>query len=96
MNKSELIDRVSEGAGTSKAVANSVVDQVLKAVVETVADGDKVTLVGFGTFEPRARKERGGRNPRTGEAVIIPATTVPAFSPGKSFKQAVAPSSAAS
>ncbi len=59
--------------------------------MEAVSDGDKVTLVGFGSFERRDRKEREGRNPKTGEKMSIPATKVPAFSAGKLFKEKVAP-----
>ena len=58
--------------------------------MEAVAGGDKVSLVGFGSFEPRDRKARDGRNPQTGKTIKIPATTVPAFSAGKGFKQLVA------
>ena len=59
--------------------------------MQAVSDGDKVTLVGFGSFERRDRKEREGRNPKTGEKMSIPATKVPAFSAGKLFKEKVAP-----
>jgi DNA-binding protein HU-beta len=59
--------------------------------MEAVSEGDKVTLVGFGSFEARARKEREGRNPKTNEKMIIPATKVPAFSAGKLFKDKVSP-----
>lgn len=58
--------------------------------MEAVSKGEKVSLVGFGNFEPRQRKEREGRNPKTGETLMIPATTVPAFSAGKGFKELVA------
>ena len=61
----------------------------MQAIIDAVAHSDSVTLSGFGTFEPRERKERTGRNPRTGEAVPIPARTVPSFRPGNSFKSAV-------
>ena len=57
--------------------------------METVSEGEKVTLIGFGSFEPRDRKARDGRNPKTGEVIKIPATTVPAFSAGKAFKERV-------
>jgi DNA-binding protein HU-beta len=62
----------------------------IDSIMEAVSTGDKVTLVGFGSFEPRERKEREGRNPKTGEAMKIPATKVPAFSAGKLFKDMVA------
>jgi len=63
----------------------------LEAIMEAVSDGDKVTLVGFGSFESRERKAREGRNPKTGDKMEIPATRVPAFSAGKLFKDRVAP-----
>jgi DNA-binding protein HU-beta len=90
MNKGELIDAVAQQAGVPKKVADSVVSAAIETIMEAVANGDKVTLVGFGSFEPRERKEREGRNPKTGETMTIPATTVPAFSAGKGFKDLVA------
>ncbi|MGB3614461.1 MAG: HU family DNA-binding protein, partial [Elainellaceae cyanobacterium] len=71
--------------------ADTVLTAALEAIMEAVSDNDKVTLVGFGSFEPRERKAREGRNPKTGEAMTIPATRVPAFSAGKLFKEKVAP-----
>ncbi|ESA35216.1 bacterial nucleoid dna-binding protein [Leptolyngbya sp. Heron Island J] len=90
MNKGELLDTVAEKAGVSKKVADAVVSATIESIMEAVSSGDKVTLVGFGSFEPRDRKEREGRNPKTGETMTIPATTVPAFSAGKAFKEKVA------
>lgn len=90
MNKGELIDVIAEKAGITKKVANQTLDAILDTVIETVSGGDKVTLVGFGTFEVRDRKGRDGRNPSTGEAIKIPATRVPIFSAGKPFKEKVA------
>lgn len=89
MNKGELVDSVAEKASVTKKTADSVVTALLDTIVETVASGDKVTLVGFGSFESRDRKAREGRNPTTGQVISIPATTVPAFSPGKQFKDKV-------
>lgn len=94
MNKGELVDAVAERAKESnvtKKQVDAVLTEVLDVIVEAVANGDKVTLVGFGSFESRERKAREGRNPKTGEKMNIPATKVPAFSPGKSFKEKVAP-----
>ncbi|MCY7283263.1 MAG: HU family DNA-binding protein [Cyanobacteria bacterium CAN_BIN43] len=91
MNKGELVDKVSEKAGVTKKQADSVLSAAIESIMEAVSKGDKVTLVGFGSFEPRERKAREGRNPKTGEAMEIPATTVPAFSAGKLFKDMVAP-----
>ena len=90
MNKAELIDMVSEKADVSKYDADAVLSAVIESIRESVAGGDKVSLVGFGSFEPRDRKARDGRNPQTGETIKIPATTVPAFSAGKGFKEMVA------
>ncbi len=90
MNKAELIDVVAEKAEVSKKDADAVVTAAIESIMESVAKGDKVSLIGFGSFEPRDRKARDGRNPQTGETIKIPATTVPAFSAGKGFKQLVA------
>ncbi|MGB7249922.1 MAG: HU family DNA-binding protein [Phormidesmis sp.] len=90
MNKAELIDVVSEKAEVSKRDADAIVTAAVEAIMEAVASGNKVSLVGFGSFEPRERKARDGRNPQTGKTMKIPATTVPAFSAGKGFKQLVA------
>ncbi|MEL6131525.1 MAG: HU family DNA-binding protein [Cyanobacteria bacterium J06554_6] len=89
MNKSELIDVVAEKADVSKKDADAVVTAVIESIMNSVASGEKVTLVGFGSFEPRDRKAREGRNPQTGKTIKIPATTVPAFSAGKGFKSLV-------
>jgi DNA-binding protein HU-beta len=90
MNKAELIDAVAEKAEVTKRDADAIVTAMVEAIMETVASGDKVTLVGFGSFEPRDRAAREGRNPKTGETLKIEATTVPGFSAGKGFKQLVA------
>jgi DNA-binding protein HU-beta len=89
MNKGELVDKVAEKSGVTKKQADMVLSAAIEAIMETVSDGDKVTLVGFGSFERRDRKEREGRNPKTGETMVIPATKVPAFSAGKQFKEMV-------
>ncbi|MEO0375228.1 DNA-binding protein HU [Acaryochloris thomasi RCC1774] len=91
MNKAELVNAVADKAGVTKKQADEIVSATIDTIVDTVSQGDKVTLVGFGSFEPRDRKAREGRNPKTGKALTIPATTVPAFSAGKVFKDAVAP-----
>ena len=90
MNKGELIDAVATKAEVSKKDADAIVSATVEAIMEAVAKGDKVSLVGFGSFEPRERKAREGRNPKTGEKLKIAATTVPGFSAGKGFKQLVA------
>ncbi|MEG5018274.1 MULTISPECIES: HU family DNA-binding protein [unclassified Microcoleus] len=89
MNKGELVDLLATKADTTKKVAGTLLDAFIDAVTAAVADGEKVTLVGFGSWEARERKAREGRNPKTGEKMEIPATVVPAFSPGKMFKDAV-------
>lgn len=89
MNKSELAIAVAEKADLSKASAARAIDAAIAAVTEAVAKGDSVALVGFGTFEPRKRAARTGKNPQTGEALKIAAATVPAFKAGKAFKDAV-------
>lgn len=91
MNKGDLIDRIAERTPVTKKQADAVLTAALEAIMEAVSEGEKVTLVGFGSFESRERKEREGRNPKTGEKMNIPATKVPAFSPGKLFKEKVAP-----
>ncbi|NJL84945.1 MAG: HU family DNA-binding protein [Leptolyngbyaceae cyanobacterium SM1_1_3] len=91
MNKGELVDKVAEKASVTKKQADAVISATIESIMEAVAGGDKVTLVGFGSFEPRERKEREGRNPKTGDTMVIPATVVPAFSAGKLFKEKVAP-----
>ena len=86
MNRTELVAAIAEKAGTSKKDT----DAMLKAFIETVEDavkaGDKIQLVGFGTFESRERSAREGKNPQTGEKIKIAACKVPAFKAGKAFK----------
>ena len=89
MNKTELIAAVSEKAGFSKKDADKAVNAVIDSIVEAVASGEKVQIVGFGTFEVRNRSERQGRDPRTNSPITIPASKVPAFKVGKAFKSAV-------
>jgi DNA-binding protein HU-beta len=89
MNKSQLVDALAERLGDRRTAATAV-DALLQIVVDTVRSGDAVSLAGFGVFESRARAARTGRNPRTGESVAVPATTVPAFRPGTGFRSAVA------
>jgi DNA-binding protein HU-beta len=89
VNKTELIDAVAEGADISKAAATRAVDTMLDSISKTLATGNQVTLVGFGTFSVKARAARTGRNPRTGEPIDIPAAKVPGFKAGKALKDAV-------
>ncbi|PIE42143.1 MAG: DNA-binding protein HU [Gammaproteobacteria bacterium] len=89
MNKTELVDAVAKSAGISKVTANKAVDAVVDSVTKALKKGDKVTLIGFGSFEVRKRSARTGRNPRTGEEIKIKATNIPAFKAGKKLKDAV-------
>lgn len=90
MNKGELVDIIAGKTGVTKKQADAMLTTTLDAIMKAVSDGEKVTLVGFGSFEHRERKAREGRNPKTNEKMTIPATTVPAFSAGKAFKEKVA------
>ncbi len=90
MNKAELVNAIAVKAQVSQKLADSILSTMLETIVEAVSKGDKVSFVGFGTFEARQRQARTGQNPRTGEKLEIPATTVPAFSAGKGFKDKVA------
>jgi DNA-binding protein HU-beta len=89
MNKGELVDQIASKANVTKKDADLVLSAMLEVILDSVAKGDKVTLVGFGTFEARDRQAREGRNPSTGKPIKIPATRVPAFSAGKFFKEKV-------
>lgn len=91
MNRGELVDAIANEAKVPKKQIERIVESMLTVIQKTVSEGGKVTLVGFGTFEARQRAARGGVNPRTGEAMQIPATRVPAFSAGKAFKESVLP-----
>ena len=89
MNKTELVALVAEKSGLTKKDAETAVTAVLDTVVEAVTNGEKVQIVGFGTFEQRQRNARTGCDPRTGNTIEIPASKVPAFKAGKAFKAAV-------
>lgn len=90
MTKTDLINAVAEKAELSKKDADKAVAAVFAAISESLVAGDKVQLVGFGTFEVRDRAAREGKNPATGEKIQIAATKVPAFKAGKALKEAVA------
>lgn len=89
MNKAELVDEVAKDAGTTKRDAEQIINKMMETVIKSLASGQKVTLVGFGTFEARLRKARIGRNPKTNEPLHIPAKRVPVFRVGKEFSEAV-------
>lgn len=89
MNKTELIAAAAAEANVSKKDAAAVIDAALAAVTASLKKGDKVQLIGFGTFETRNRAARQGKNPKTGEAIKIAASKVPAFKAGAALKNAV-------
>lgn len=89
MNKEELIQEVAKKAKISQKQVDETLVALVDTIEKTVSKGKKVTLIGFGTFEPRKRAARTGRNPQTGKELQIAAKTVPAFTPGKRFKEAV-------
>ena len=89
MKKTELIAAIAEQSGLSKKDAEKALSATLDTIVKAVADGDKIQLTGFGTFEQRQRNARTGVDPRTGNSIEIPASKVPAFKAGKAFKDVV-------
>ncbi|MGF9943958.1 HU family DNA-binding protein [Priestia megaterium] len=89
MKKAELIEAVASKSELTKQDAKKAVEALFETISTTLVKGEKVQLIGFGTFEVRERAERTGRNPQTGEEMTIPATKVPAFKVGKELKEAV-------
>lgn len=89
MNRGELIATVAQETGYTQKQVGEVLNSTLGTIVNAVAGGQKVLLVGFGSFEPRDRQAKNGRNPATGESIKIPATRVPGFSAGSEFKEKV-------
>ncbi len=92
MNKTELVRSLAEKAEVTQKEAVKILDATLEVIQETLASGDRVQIIGFGTFEVRDRKARTVISPATGEEIQVPATRVPAFKPGKSLKESVAAS----
>lgn len=90
MNKAELISAVAANADVSKKEAEAVITATLDVITNALKEGEKVQMVGFGSFEVKKRAARVGRNPQTKEAVEIPASVVPVFKAGKALKDAVA------
>ena len=90
MNKAELINKIAENSGLSKKDSEKALTATIDAVTEALQGGDKVQLVGFGIFDVKERAARTGRNPKTKEAIQIPASRTPQFKAGKAFKDAVA------
>ncbi|MCL6548719.1 MAG: HU family DNA-binding protein [Alicyclobacillus sp.] len=89
MNKVDLVNKVAERTGLKKKDAELAVNSVFSIIQEALANGEKVQVIGFGTFETRTRSARPGRNPQTGETISIPASTVPAFKPGNKLKEVI-------
>lgn len=89
MNKSDLVNAVAKEASLSKKDADAAITAVVDSITKALKSGDKVQLVGFGTFSTRDRAAKEGLNPRTKEKIMIPATKVPAFKAGKALKDAI-------
>ncbi len=89
MNKAELVEAVAEQTGLTKKASREAMDAVISAIVDSLANGDKVTLVRFGSFKVMTRKSRRGRNPQTGEEIQIPTKKVPKFEPGKNLREEI-------
>ena len=89
MNKSELIKQIADRAELSQAEAGDALDALCATGIDTLLRGEEVAIIGFGTFKVSQRAERKGRNPRTGEELLIPASRAPKFSAGKALKDAV-------
>ena len=89
MNKTQLIEVIADQSGLKKKEAEAALNAMTEAIAEALKAGDKVQLVGFGTYEVKARAARSGRNPKTGETIQIAASKHPAFTAGKALKDAV-------
>ena len=89
MNKAELVETISEKTGATKKVVEAQVEAFIETIAESLKKGEKVQLVGFGSFEVRKRAARKGRNPQTGAEMKIPASSAPVFKDGKALKDAV-------
>lgn len=89
MNKAELVEEVASETGLTRKTSRKAVDAIISAMTDSLAGGERVTLVGFGTFQVRERKARSGRNPQTGATIQIPAKKVPKFVPGRSLREKV-------
>jgi len=89
ITKSDLVQAAAKAGNLNRTAAGDAVNAVFEAIVSSVAKGNRVTVVGFGTFLPRKRKARAGRSPANGKEIKIPAKTIPAFAAGQGFKDAV-------
>lgn len=90
MNKAELIEQLAKDADITKTQANAAIDSFTSSIIKALKKGDRVTLVGFGTFSVAERSARSGRNPKTGAVIKIKAKKVPKFKPGKEFATKIA------
>ena len=91
MTKAELVVNVAEKSGLNRKESERAVSAVFETIKQALIEGDKVQIIGFGTFENRTRNARTGRNPRTGDPIDIPASKLPSFKAGKGLKEAVNP-----
>jgi integration host factor subunit beta len=89
MTKAELVEEVGEKAALTRKHSEVIVDAVFSAILEALQHGDKIELRGFGSFRVRERGSRTGRNPKTGEGVVVPAKKVPHFKPGKELRELI-------
>jgi len=89
MNKADLVEKIADQTGLTKKTSREAVDAVISAITDSLSREEKVTLVGFGTFQVMERKARKGRNPQTRETINIPAKKVPRFTAGKALREAV-------
>jgi len=89
MNKAELVEEMADQTGLTKRTSKEALDAVVSAIIDSLVKEERVTLVGFGTFQVVSRKARRGRNPQTGEEIQIPAKKVPKFKPGKGLREKV-------
>jgi len=89
MNKADVTEEVANQTGLTKKTSRKAVDAVISAITDSLAREERVTLVGFGTFQVMERKARTGRNPQTGQSIQVPAKKVPKFKPGKGLKERV-------
>jgi integration host factor subunit beta len=89
MTKAELVDEIAQEADLTRKHSEVIVDAVFSSIVEALQEGDKIELRGFGSFRVRHRASRTGRNPKTGEGVLVPAKKVPYFKPGKELRELI-------
>lgn len=89
MNKTDLVNNIASKSGLTKRDVETVLNSLMSEITDALSEGDKVQLIGFGTFETRKRASRTGRNPQTGSTIEIPASNIPAFKAGNKLKEAV-------